>query len=558
MENDLVNVTTSENLGDDNAQLLAEKRRRTAAGVDAGQLRQRIRQPDAAQSPARRPAQPAAGARSPSSRTSPPAASSVPPRRPTAPRPASANPAATRPAAAAASQDANVVRPAAPVHPAEARVRIAQPAVIPYQRAALTGTNTRRDTGAAATRVTDLRGVRAPREDAAPTRLNAVQQAPRKKSEPEEVKDESEGGNTLISILKAITYIVAVLVVSVFLSLFIILVGNDVYAFVKDSAQIEVTVPEYATLNEVSELLAENKIIRYPSIFKFYANFKHDDGVFLAGTYTLTPMMNYDELLAAFKPKLPSGTSRITIPEGYTTDEIIDLMVSRGIGTRERYVEVINTYDFDYWFLDELEENGVPEGRFYRLDGYLFPDTYEFYNASTEEVVINKLLKRFNQVFIDSYAQKAKELGYTVDQMLILASMIEKEAASQAEFFDISSVFNNRLRNRAAFPYLESDATIVYAIQHDTGTRINPKGEDLSYDSPYNTYTHAGFPPGPIANPSASAIRAALYPAETNYYYFVAATSSRSYFAATKEEHEKNIERIRQGDLTAETSAEPT
>ena len=388
------------------------------------------------------------------------------------------------------------------------------------------------------------------------TQLSAIHSAQRKKTEPEEVADESEGGNTLISILKAITYIVAVLVVSVFLSLFIILVGNDIYAFVKDSSQIEVTVPEYATLNEISDILAEKNIIKYPTIFKFYARFKKDDGVFLAGDYTLSPMMNYDELLSAFKPKKPTGTSRITIPEGYTTDEIIDLLVSRGIGTRERYIEVINTYEFDYWFLDELEANGIPEGRYYRLDGYLFPDTYEFYNASTEEVVINKLLKRFNQVFIDSYAQKAKELGYTVDQMLILASMIEKEAASQTEFFDISSVFNNRLRNRAAFPYLESDATIVYAIQHDTGTRISLKGEDLNYDSPYNTYTHAGFPPGPIANPSASAIRAALYPSDTNYFYFVAATSNRSYFAATKEEHEKNIERIRAGDLAVETSSD--
>ena len=203
MENDLVNVTTSENLGDDNAQMLAEKRRRTAAGVDAGQLRRRIRQPDAAQNPAHRPAPPSAGTRPASSRAPSPTVSSAPPRRSTPPRPAAANPAAPRPAAAkptlprapsaAASSDAKIVRPAVPVRLEEPRVRIAQPAVIPYQRAALTGTNAKRDAGAAATRVTDIRGVRTSREDAAPTRLNAVQQPSRKKSEPEEVKfDEND------------------------------------------------------------------------------------------------------------------------------------------------------------------------------------------------------------------------------------------------------------------------------------------------------------------------------------------------------------------------------
>ncbi len=389
--------------------------------------------------------------------------------------------------------------------------------------------------------------------------IEEVRRAPvkpaKKEKEPKEKVVSDAGGNTVVSVVKAIVYIIFVVIISVVAAIAIILVSNDVFAFVKSDEVVEITLPEYTTLDELATILYKNDVIKYPKVFKYYAVYKKDDQKYIAGDYTVSPMMNYKSLLAEFKEKEVTGTVRITIPEGYTTDEIIDLLVSRGIGTREGYVDVINNYDFDYWFLDELEENGIPEGRFYRLDGYLFPDTYEFYNASSEEVVIDRLLKRFNQVFVSSYAQKAKELGYTVDQMLIIASLIEKEAGSPAEFFDISSVFNNRLRRPALYPCLESDATIVYAIQHDTGVRVNLTGADLSYDSPYNTYTHQGLPPGPIANPSASAIRAALYPADTDYYYFVAASSTRSLFAKTKEEHEENIRRVMSGKVAEETSA---
>ncbi len=403
-----------------------------------------------------------------------------------------------------------------------------------------------------ATRVTDVSGLRkaAPPEDA--TRLSDVQkkqesEEPKKKKKKREEEDESEGKNALVSIIKAITYIVSVVVVSVFLAVFIILVGNDVYAFVKPDMVVEVTIPEYATLNDIATVLDENGLIEYPAIFKIYSNLKmtkkeKENGfVFIAGTYPVSPMMNYDELLAAFKEKPVTGTSRITIPEGYTTDQIIDLLVSKGIGTREGYVNVINNYDFDYWFIDALEENGWKDGRYYRLDGYLFPDTYEFYNDSSEEVVIGKLLRRFNQIFAESFTVRANDLGYTVDEILTIASIVEKEGGSQSDFFNISSVFHNRLRNPAYYPKLESDATVVYAIYHETGEHINPTKSDLEYESPYNTHKYSGLTPGPIANPSASAIRAALYPADTNYYYFYSASSSVTLFASTLDEHLANV-----------------
>jgi UPF0755 protein len=177
-----------------------------------------------------------------------------------------------------------------------------------------------------------------------------------------------EGGNTIISLVKAIVYIVFVCVVSVFLAVTVIFVGNDIFAFVKSDEIVEVVLPENTTLDDLAEILHENGVIEYPSVFKLYATVKNDNQKYVAGTYTVTPMMNYEFLLSEFKEKIDYGTVRITIPEGYTTDEIIDLFVAEGIGTREGFIDVIENGEFDYWFINDLEENGISEDRIYRLD----------------------------------------------------------------------------------------------------------------------------------------------------------------------------------------------
>jgi UPF0755 protein len=140
---------------------------------------------------------------------------------------------------------------------------------------------------------------------------------------------------------------------------------------------------------------------------------------------------------------------------------------------------------------------------------------------------------------VKSYKERAAELGYTVDEILTLASIIEKEAANQSEFGDVSSVFHNRLNNSATYPHIESDATVVYSIQHETGVRPNLTGADLGRDDPYNSYKVTGLVPGPIANPSNSAILAALNPKNTNYYYFVS-NGKMTYFARDLAEHNAN------------------
>ncbi|MBR4204776.1 MAG: endolytic transglycosylase MltG, partial [Clostridia bacterium] len=371
------------------------------------------------------------------------------------------------------------------------------------------------------------------------------------KKKKKEKTGSDEGSNTVLSIVKAVVYIIFVLVVSIALSIFTISVANDVFAFVKDDEAVQITIPENTTLDELSDILYQNGVIRYPRVFKLYSVAKHDDQLYVPGDYTVSPMMNYSSLLSEFKEKIVIDTVTVTIPEGYTTDDIITLFVDRyGIGTREGFEDVIQNHEFDFWFVKELEENGIPEGRIYRLDGYLFPDTYEFYSNSSELTVVTKLLRRFGQIFSKEYRSVSAELGFTVDQIVTLASMVEKEAAAPSEFFKVASVFLNRLKPYSGFPRLESDATVVYAIQHDTGERT----VDLFYETPYNTYQHEGLPPGPIANPSASALLAALTPYETNYYYFVS-DNGETFFSETKEEHDQHIDDIRK-DILARIQAE--
>ena len=349
----------------------------------------------------------------------------------------------------------------------------------------------------------------------------------------------STGGGAVASLIKAILYIVVVVAVAGLLSYYIIVFGNDMYAFVKSDEEVEVTIPEYATVDEIADILGDAGVIKYPRLLVLYAKLKKIDKnyEFIAGDYTVNGMMNYDELFYAFVPHKSYETVRLTIPEGYTVDEMIKLFTENGIGTRDKFIDVINNYDFDFEFVKALDATDLT-GRTYRLEGYLYPDTYEFYKGSSEETVIYKMLNRFDVIFSDSFYEVANNLGYSVDQIITLASMIEKEARYSADYEQVSSVFHNRLNDPANYPYLESDATIMYAIQVRDGERkTSLTGEDLSYDTPYNTYLYKGLPPGPIANPGYEAITCALYPAKTKYYFFVSDNFGNTYFSRTNAEH---------------------
>ncbi len=356
---------------------------------------------------------------------------------------------------------------------------------------------------------------------------------------------------TIIGVIKCVVYIFSVIAAGICIAIFAVIpIANDVFAFQKEEKIVEITVPELATINDISELLYENGLISYPDIFRIYASLSHDDGEFLAGDYTLSSTLNYDDLLASFKPGYTRDIVSITFPEGFSTDEIINRFLENGIGTKEGFVAALNEYnwseDYSFWFVDELLENGCSDDRFYRLDGYLYPDTYYFYTDTTEVEAIAKMLANFESKFPETYRDVAKKLGYTVDDIIIMASLVECEAGYLSEYSLVSSVFHNRLKNSAYYPYLDSDATIVYAILHETGERPE-KLTETTYESPYNTYQNRGLPPGPISNPGYNAITYALYPKDTDYFYFVANNDGYSVFSKTMAEHQKAISDVLNG-----------
>lgn len=370
-----------------------------------------------------------------------------------------------------------------------------------------------------------------------------------------EVEPEEESSGIAGGIFKAILYMTAVLVAGVLLAYAVILVGNDVFAFVKSDEAVEVAVPENATVDDIADILGDAEVIAYPGLFRLYAHFQGVDGVddegnsiFIPGTYTISPMKNYMQLLSAFQKQYTRDTVWVTFPEGSTIEEMIAILVDEhGISTREDFVRAINEYDYGMEFIEDID---MSNGRYYRLEGYLFPDTYQFYTDSSAETVVYKMLSNFatklSYIGDDYCAERLAELGMTLDEVVTLASMIEKEVKYAVDYDQVSSVFHNRLNDRANFPRLDSDATTVYAITMETGAR--PETLDaaaLAFDNPYNTRANGGLPPGAIANPGYEALYCAFYPAKTKYYYFVADNSGYNLYARTLAGHNKNVAEVR-------------
>lgn len=363
-------------------------------------------------------------------------------------------------------------------------------------------------------------------------------------------EESTKGRGVITNTVKAVIYLVAVLVISGCLSLFIIFVGNDAFALVKDDTQIAVTIPEGSDLSDIAEILGENDVIKYPSMFKLYINLRHRGAdKYLSGTFTVSPSMPYDELIDTFKESAAKRKEiTITFTEGMTVDEIIDKFVENGIGTRERFIDVIQNYPFDYWFIEELDKTiaaNPNSGRKYRLEGYLFPDTYNFYNNSKEEDALKRMLDNFETKFDENYRLGAQQLGMTVDEVVTLASIIQKEAKFVADYPIVSSVFHNRLDHPDRTDgKLESNATVQYTMPKEE-VRLELTVEEIQkYDNAYNTYLYAGLPVGAICNPSMNAINFALYPQSTDYYYFISDSSGANLYARNWEEHARNRQKV--------------
>ncbi len=311
---------------------------------------------------------------------------------------------------------------------------------------------------------------------------------------------------------------------------------NDLLAFHKPSNTVLVELEEDASTEEIADALMAQDVIRNKWAFCMYSKFTNSDGDYEAGTFQLTTDMDYEVLINTLQAV--SSTVEIvtvTFREGLQATEMGALLEESGVCTQAEFEDAVNDQELfaNYEFVSAIE-NGSE--RAYFLEGYLFPDTYDFYVGEGATNSIQKLLANTNVKLTDDLYERAKELGMTMDEVITMASMIQAEAANEADMRVISSVFHNRLNagDASAYRYLNSDPTIWYPY-------LTQDEMPSGYAGAYNTYTHAGLPLGPICNPGMAAIEAALEPDDTGYYYFCHSKDGIPYYAATEAEHEQNL-----------------
>lgn len=319
---------------------------------------------------------------------------------------------------------------------------------------------------------------------------------------------------------------------------------RDINGLDGDGKSYVIDVPAGAGASKVATLLSNRGIIKYPTLFKLYAGNKY---MFQQGRHSVSTSMTYDELLETFGSYAEGGVGEqveVVIPEGYELVQIAELLEQNGLTTKDEFLNEVNYGEFDYDFVAQIprEEN--------RLEGYLYPATYQIYPGTSAHDIVLMMLSAFNSNVMPVY--NASGTTDTIDYIVTMASVIEREAANESEMKTVSSVFNNRLYEGRK---LESCATVQY-ILHERKTVLSV--EDTEIDSPYNTYKYKGLPIGPIASPGLAAIKAALYPIDTDYMYFVADPSgSKNYFSQTYEEHNEKIEQLNNGLPVDESTPTP-
>ncbi len=287
-----------------------------------------------------------------------------------------------------------------------------------------------------------------------------------------------------------------------------------------------VVVPEGTAFQQVAALLEQEQLIKSRSAFVWLGKSQEVDRKIHPGEYEFHAAMPPAEILA----KMIAGRivlHSVTIPEGYTLNQIADVLADHHITDRADFLKVAD----DKLFIKSL---GIAADS---LEGYLYPDTYRFPRPTSGKDVIRTMVDQLAQVMTQEWQARAKDIRMTVHEVLTLASVIEKETGSGGERPQIASVFHNRLKKKIP---LQSDPTVIYALSNFDG---NLRKKDLSNPSPYNTYRWAGLPPGPIASPGADSIRAALFPALSSYLYFVSKNDGTHQFSATLPEHNRAVEK---------------
>ena len=333
--------------------------------------------------------------------------------------------------------------------------------------------------------------------------------------------------------LKAlVAYVLFIVVTSAILAGTAWLLANDICSFNKKDAVAAIVVTEEDNIKSVSKKLKEEGLINYKGVFRVFAGVFDADEKIGPGIYTLNSDMDYRALINGMVPKKSSAkaeTVSATIPEGSSVKEVIEILAKKGVNTAEALTAAAESGKFGYSFTDDTETGSIT-----RLEGYLCPDTYEFYVGEDPVSALKRLVDNFYSK-VSSYMDAIETSGYSLKEIITIASLIEKETDG-SDRSKISSVIHNRLENAGETAYLlQIDAALVYAA----GREITQK-DYTDLKSPYNLYLNKGLPPTPISNPGLASIEAAVEPADTEYYFYVFDGSSHI-FSKTLAEHQRAI-----------------
>lgn len=344
----------------------------------------------------------------------------------------------------------------------------------------------------------------------------------------------------------SLVWLAMVLLVSFTLASYLITGSNDFFAVerAESTATAEVVIPKEGLTPEVlAQLLHEKGVINSTEFFSLYCKVTVDDmTLFVPGKHKIETNLDYEDLINRLQGggKENREVVTVTIPEGLNTLEIADLLQEKNVCDKDEFLDALNTHDFTNY--DSVAKIGGGEGKYYKLEGYLFPDTYDFYEEEEIDSVIGKMLNNFDNRMTEDLLAQVDGSGMTLDQVVTLASIIQAEAANSNDMFKVSAVLHNRLDFGADYGIyvLGCDSTMFYPYKNKAAV---PETGALSYGN-YDTYEIQGLPAGAICNPGLDAIKAALRPATDgdagSYLYFCHAADGTAYYATNEYDHEYN------------------
>lgn len=367
-------------------------------------------------------------------------------------------------------------------------------------------------------------------------------------------KKKKHGSGRIFGVLIMLTLI---FVISITLAVGIIEVGKDMLGINGTETLVIFNIPEGANTAEIAEDLHEQGIIEIPKAFIYFSRLSKADANYIAGDHEVSSAMAYEAIINeltgnAITPEMT--VVDVTFPEGCTLMQAAQKLEENNVCDAQRFLYYFNAGGFGYDFETRLPTGGS-NLKFMKMEGYLFPDTYQFYEDMDPDAVVNKIYLNFDSKFTSEMYSRMEELDMTLDEVITMASMVQAEAANDEEMPRIASVFYNRMNNPSDFAgKLQSDPTSKYVTE-----TIKPNIElsnEAMYDA-YDTYVCKGLPVGAINNPGLAAINAVLYPAETDYYYFYANIDTHvTYFARSYEGHLQNIEMVKQQQADAAAAQE--